>query len=332
MQALPKLDARRYRERALHTRLMVSHEHALEQHIARVVRQTGKIAAAMHRDHGDSGMKATMVQFGQRLRAVMRPSLLATAREFGNRVAHGSKSILGLETKAFEDLDYGIQLAIDEHVGTRITQISEATQATIVEIIRRGMEEGWSEGEVAAAIEDAMSGEMAEWRARRIARTETHTAAAIGQHVAAEQSPLEYTKEWLSTEDDRTRHDHALANGQKVPMDDPFILGGDDASQGGRFIPGEGGTWIPRPLARGGRNENRTAYRDLSRTELDGGMIAMMFPGDPSAPPGQLINCRCTVSYQPVLATQRPEEDPNNPWDTGRFDELDAENNTQGKP
>lgn len=332
MQTLPKLDARRYRERALHTRLMVSHEHALEQHIARVVRQTGKIAAAMHRDHGHDGMKATIVQFGQRLRAVMRPSLLSTAREFGNRVAHGSKAALGIETKAFEDLDYAIQVAIDEHVGTRITQITETTQATIVEIIRRGMEEGWSEGEVAAAIEDAMSGEMAEWRARRIARTETHTAAAIGQHAAAEASPLEYTKEWLSTEDDRTRHDHALANGQKVPMDDPFILGGDDASQGGRFIPGEGGTWIPRPLARGGRNENRTAYRDLSRTELDGGMIAMMFPGDPSAPPGQLINCRCTVSYQPVLATQRPEEDPNNPWDTGRFDELDAENNTQGKP
>lgn len=327
MASLPALDARRYRERALHTRLMVSHEHALEQHIARVVRDTGKIAAAMHRDHGDAGMKATMVQFGQRLRAVMRPSLLHTAREFGNRVAHGGKSFLGIETKAFEDLDYAIQIAIDEHVGTRITQISESTQATIVEIIRRGMEEGWSEGEIAAAIEDAMSGEMAEWRARRIARTETHTAAAIGQHAAAEASPLEYTKEWLATEDDRTRHDHAVANGQKVPMDDPFIIGGDDPSQGGRFVPGENGTWVPRPIARGRGNTQATAYRDLSRTDLDAGMVAMMYPGDPSAPPGQIINCRCTVIYEPVLAQQRPEADPNNPWDTGRFNELDAEQN-----
>lgn len=327
MTSLPALDARRYRERALHTRLMVSHEHALERHIARVVMQTGKIAAAMHRDHGHEGMRATMAQFGQRLRAVLRPSLLSTAREFGNRVVHGSKSFLVVETKAFEDLDYAIQVAIDEHVGTRITQVTEAVQAVIVEIIRRGLEEGWSEGEVAAAIEDAMSGEMAEWRARRIARTETHTAAAIGQHAAAEASPLEYTKEWLSTEDSRTRHDHALANGQKVPMDDPFILGGDDASQGGRFVPGGGGTWVPRSLPRGRTGQQTTAYRDLNRTEAGAGMVAMMYPGDPSAPPGQIINCRCTCIYEPVLAQARPEADPNNPWDTGNYGELDANQN-----
>lgn len=290
MQPLPKLDARRYRERALHTRLMMSHEHALEQHIARVVVQTGKIAAAMHRDHGHDGMKAVMVQFGQRLRAVMRPSLLHTAREFGDRVVHGSKAALGFETKAFEDLDYAIQRAIDEHVGTRITQVTEDTQATIVEVIRRGLEEGWSEGEIAAAIEDAMNNEMATWRARRIARTETHTAAAIGQHTAAEQSPLEYTKEWLATEDSRTRHDHALANGQKVPMDDPFILGGEDASQGGRFV-SSGGNWIPRPIPARSGGRQSTRYRDLSRSDLGAGMVAMMYPGDPNAPAGQVINC-----------------------------------------
>lgn len=247
MQPLPRLDARRYRERALHTRLMMSHEHALELHLARVVRQTGKIAAAMHRDHGHGGMQATMAQFGQRLRAVLRPSLLSTAREFGNRVMHGGKSALGGETKAFEDLDYAIQVAIDEHVGTRITQVTEATQQLIVEIIRRGLEEGWSEGEVAAAIEDAMSGEMADWRARRIARTETHTAANIGQYEAAQASPLQYVKEWLATEDPRTREDHAAANGQQVALDEPFLIGPNK--------------------------------------------IRMMYPGDPTAPPGQIINC-----------------------------------------
>lgn len=267
MQALPKLDARRYRERALHTRLMVSHEHALEQHIARVVRQTGKIAAAMHRDHGDAGMKATMVQFGQRLRAVLRPSLLSTAREFGNRVVHGGKSAHGIETKAFEDLDYAIQVAIDEHVGTRITQVTEATQAVIVEIIRRGMEEGWSEGEIAAAIEDAMSGEMAEWRARRIARTETHTAANIGQYEAAQASPLQYVKEWLSAEDNRTRLGHAEANGQQVGLDEKFKVKIYAERKDGAVL--------------------------LSTEE-------MLFPGDPEASPANLINCRCSCIYLPA--------------------------------
>lgn len=254
--SLPAVDAHRYRARALHTRLLVSHETALEHHIKRVVTQTGKVVAAMHRDHGKDGLHSAMVQFGQRLRGVLRPSLIATAREFGNRIAHGGKSDMGLETKAFEDLDYAIQQAIEQHVGTRITQIAESTQQLIVEIIRRGLEEGWSEGEIAAAIEDAMSGEMADWRARRIARTETHTAANIGQYEAAKASPLEYVKEWLATEDARTREDHALANGQQVGLDEPFLIGPDK--------------------------------------------IEMMYPGDPSAPPGQIINCRCTALYLPA--------------------------------
>lgn len=256
MSSLPLLDARRYRERALHTRLMLSHEHALELHIRRVVTQTGKIVAAMHRDHGTECMRAAMTQFGSRLRGVMRPSLIATAREFGNRLTHGAKTAYGIEAKAFEDLDYAIQVAIDEHVGERITQISEATQTIIVEIIRRGIEEAWSEGEIAAAIEEAMSGEMATYRARRIARTETHTAANIGQYEAAQASPLQFMKEWLATEDSRTRPDHAEANGQQVGLDEHFLIGPDK--------------------------------------------IRMMYPGDPTAPPGQIINCRCTVLYLPV--------------------------------
>ena len=229
MSTLPALDIRKHRERALHTRLMVAHETALEHHLKRVIVDLGRSAARMHRDHGKEGLAQVMAQAPGRIRQVLRPSLLTTATEFAHRLQQKSAGIV-LETKAFETLDSAMRDWVDIHVGTRITQIGDSVQVAIQEVIRRGIEEGWSEAEIASAIEDATGGEIAGWRARRIARTETHTAANAGQYIAAQSSPLDYTKEWLATEDDRYYQHGAvdLTGLARAVLRAPAACAGDD--------------------------------------------------------------------------------------------------------
>ena len=54
---------------------------------------------------------------------------------------------------------------------------------------------------------------------------------------------------WLATSDSRTRPTHRAAEGQRVPVGQPFIVGGAE----------------------------------------------LRFPGDPSGPPQEVIQCRCTM-------------------------------------
>lgn len=79
-----------------------------------------------------------------------------------------------------------------------------------------------------AAHDDAM--QEWRWKARRIARTESHGAVQAGQLAAALQAQEEtgetWYKRWLSTEDVRTRASHRVADGQMVPLTGQFRVGG----------------------------------------------------------------------------------------------------------
>lgn len=90
-------------------------------------------------------------------------------------------------------------------------------------------------------------------RATVVARTEAIGALNAGRNDAflayAEDEPdEELEKMWLATSDPRTRATHREAEGQRVPLDQSFIVGG----------------------------------------------FPLMFPGDPSGPPQEVIQCRCT--------------------------------------
>lgn len=69
-----------------------------------------------------------------------------------------------------------------------------------------------------------------QWKARRIARTESHGAVSAGQLAAAKEreqlTGIRMWKRWLSTDDTRTRASHRVADGQAVPLDQPFRIGG----------------------------------------------------------------------------------------------------------
>jgi hypothetical protein len=212
-------------ERAASVRLVVALETALERNLARTIVAIGRNAMSRYVAGGDPAAvdAVDMSTIGR----VLAPSLRNTARVFGRALVSKSTDI-GIETKAFEDLDAGVEEFLRAHTADRVVQISDALKRIITNIIRDGLEANRGVEEVAQAIVEATSGTMAMARARRIARTETHMAANAGQLAAARASPLQWRKEWLATEDQRTREDHAEANGQTVDLDEPFIVGGEE--------------------------------------------------------------------------------------------------------
>ena len=98
--------------------------------------------------------------------------------------------------------------------------ISEATATAI--------EQGLSGFELEQEIEKIVK---KDWRihgkfnAERIARTEISTASNHGAFIGAESTGLQLRKIWLTNMDGRERDSHAMANGQSVPMNEPFSVG-----------------------------------------------------------------------------------------------------------
>lgn len=146
----------------------------------------------------------------------------------------------------------------------KITQITQTTMEDVRGAINRGIRDGLSEREIGKLIRKQAPTKSAS-RARVIARTEVHSASQEAAQSVAEETGLVMSREWVSSNGERTRSisngarfDHQAADGQVVGMNEPFTIEG----------------------VRG--NEQ------------------IMYPGDPAGSAGNIINCRCAVVF--VLA------------------------------
>ena len=63
-------------------------------------------------------------------------------------------------------------------------------------------------------------------RAARTAVTGAQNAGRMDSYAAAEKMGIGLKKEWLATLDNRTRHAHAMLDGQKADIDKPFEVDG----------------------------------------------------------------------------------------------------------
>lgn len=79
--------------------------------------------------------------------------------------------------------------------------------------------------EMYAKLEKDKAFEM--YRARRIARSETIPAANAAKLEGWRQSAVVTEKEWMCAGGPRSRQAHKDADGQTVPIDEPFIVGGE---------------------------------------------------------------------------------------------------------
>ena len=171
---------------------------------------------------------------------------LRSARVFGARVIGDGKARGHVLEFKFSYADFFRSVATgwinQEAIRRRITGVTETTRADIVRQVTAGQADGLGVDAIARNISkrvitgytvidsDGVSRvvpSISRMRGALIARTETHGAANYAMHETAKQTGLVLVKEWVAAEDERTRPEHADANGQTVAMDEPFMVGGE---------------------------------------------------------------------------------------------------------
>jgi HK97 family phage portal protein len=137
----------------------------------------------------------------------------------------GKKGIIADFIKLFgnSQLKYLLTLC-----GNKIKQITATTQAAIRLELTDGVAKGESIIQMAKRIDTLYLDQIIPNRSMTIAATEVVGSSSYASNEAAAQSGLTLLKVWLATEDNHTRPAHADANGQKVAMDQPFIVGGEE--------------------------------------------------------------------------------------------------------
>ncbi len=175
------------------------------------------------------------------------------ARSVHNEVAKATlESVWESGVMEYLDPDGGNNIA-------KIVGIGKVSKEKIRAIIQDGVEEGKHPFAISQDIKELYAG-FSTYRADRIARTEVIAASNLGGRLGAKSTGLVLEKEWIATQDERTRDgadggfDHLSMDGQFSPIDDPWEVGGEN----------------------------------------------LMFPGDSSlgASPGNTINCRCVEGYR----------------------------------
>jgi len=125
---------------------------------------------------------------------------------------------------------------IAENALRRSTLVSQTSRDLIKNILETGYNEGLLNAEIARKMRKAVP-VMSRFRAATISITETHNAATFADlkstSIYNNEFNLELQKEWVATEDERTREAHNDADGQKVNMDDFFTVGGESLSRPG---------------------------------------------------------------------------------------------------
>jgi hypothetical protein len=117
----------------------------------------------------------------------------------------------------------------------KVTQITGTTKEQAMALINQAIADAATQGlseQATASLLRARLGEQAvsisKLRSRVIARTEAHNASTAATQAAAEASEIPMKREWVASGGERTRSDHARANGQIVSMNQPFIVGGEE--------------------------------------------------------------------------------------------------------
>lgn len=118
-------------------------------------------------------------------------------------------------------------------VHNRMVRVPDEVFDLVSRQVSQAVNLGESIPEISARVDSTLSTTATErWpnRATVTARTETIGALNAGRRDAfqavVEETGRPFEKVWLATIDSATRETHADADGQRVPVDQPFVVGG----------------------------------------------------------------------------------------------------------
>ena len=152
----------------------------------------------------------------------------AFAKDTVNRYKGASKR---LEVKSEEDWLAKILEYVDVEVGDFISETIYTHREDIIRITKKavteGVDQGWGMDQIARVINKDQA-ELNNWKALRIARTETVRASSYGTELGASELPGNKAKVWISSFTPTSRDDHMAADGQQVELGGWFRIGADE--------------------------------------------------------------------------------------------------------
>ncbi len=218
---------RRAREWAVQMRQREGFERSIRAKMATLLDEQSKLASIAFVSGGREGVDMAVKGFPKGLESLLTAHYRVVMEASGKRVLDGLKAATGFETKDAEGFFAGfIKDWIARVTGKKVAKITDTTRNIIVKAIDDGEAEGLAIEKIADAIRVKSGGAVAQYRARTIAMTETHSAATAANDGAAEASGLQLKRSWLTARDEKTRDTHSFADGQVRALDEPFDVGG----------------------------------------------------------------------------------------------------------
>jgi HK97 family phage portal protein len=174
-------------------------------------------------------------------------------------VSHGQEL---LNKKSMPEISENVRLLLNLWIDNYGLELCKGINATTKKKLRKVLSEAQFEGDSLAEkvkkLVAAVDSSFADdKKVRAVLIARTESCATINAgSLELYKSEGVNYKEWVSVQDDRTRDGHAVMDGVVIPSIDKFDVPGFDSVEG----------------------------------------AAMSYAGDPTAPAGQVCNCRCTIA------------------------------------
>lgn len=168
-----------------------------------------------------------------RLRQYWDEEVPALSEQFANAYSGAGRATLATYGAQAASLTTQLRTSYMETASNRLSQVGDSLWREARATLAAGNLAGESYPQLSSRLERAFARDgqyLGASRAERIARTEVQSAVNHGTLDATKAAEGGYRpqyKTWLATLDSRTREEHAEADGQTVPIDAPFDVGGD---------------------------------------------------------------------------------------------------------
>jgi len=195
-------------------------------------------------ENGDKIISDTVSEYTREINEAMKVNYRRVSEIYFERTLEDLENAKSAEQKDTENIFWDtMNKWIATEAAREVVMVNSTTRKILNSIIKRGIEDGLGDPEIAKNIR-TLSPISNKVRANRIARTETHTAysKATNETIRSTTTRIR-NKVWVSAGDERVRIDHAVASGQSVGMDEFFFVGnehlefpGDSRGSAGNII------------------------------------------------------------------------------------------------
>ena len=197
-----------------------------------------------------------------RLRKILRVHYRRVATTAGRNAIQAFDPAKSMGTAFWSEVNSFIAF----NTARKITKVQGTTKKMLNTVIQTGVQQGQTNAEIATRIRK--TGKIdSQFRAMRIARTETLGIYNAATDASVADTGLKFKRVWSTTKDSRTRRrkrgsfwDHWSADKQKRDQNEDFVVSGE----------------------------------------------SLKYPGDPKGSAGNIINCRCVLIYEREREQMKP--------------------------